>query len=91
MHPYQPDMDVGILIGCNCPRALKPREVILRKGDDPYAIRTLLEWGIIGPVIKPNENDDGENLSTCNRIITREISAEEKNTNHAFVVESRCK
>ena len=42
-------------------------------------------------MIKPNENDDGKNLSTCNRIIIRKISAEEKNTNHAFVVGSRCK
>jgi hypothetical protein len=47
IHPYQPDIDVAILIRCDCPRALKPREVILGKGDDQYAIRTLLGRGII--------------------------------------------
>ena len=55
IHPYQNDEDVGILIGCNCPRAIKPRQVILGKGDDPYAVRTLLVWCIIGPVI-PHQN-----------------------------------
>ena len=47
LHPCQSGTDVGILIGCNCPRAIKPREVVLRKGDDPHAVKTLLGWGII--------------------------------------------
>lgn len=29
LHPYQSNTDVALLIGCNCPRAIKPREVIL--------------------------------------------------------------
>ena len=57
-------MDVGILIRCYCPRALKPREVIPGKGDDPYAIRTLLGWGIVGPVHEPSEQEDSEELGT---------------------------
>ena len=85
IYPYQPDVDVGILIGCNCPGALKPREVILGKGDDPYAIRTLLGWGIIGPI---QENTDDP--ARCNRIVTCDISAS-KPSNHAFSVESRGK
>lgn len=72
--PIRNDVDVGILIGCNCPKALKPQEVILGDDDDPYAIRTLLGWGIIGPV-KPGEGlsvrEDG--VSTCNRVVTSEI------------------
>ena len=80
IHPYQTDVDVGILIGCNCPRAIKPREVILGKGDDPYAVRTLLGWGIIGPII-PQEDvrEDGEEeaeAATCNRIMTHEICSD---------------
>lgn len=39
--PYQEQLEVGILIGCNCPRAIKPREVITGKGVDPDAISTL--------------------------------------------------
>ena len=76
---YQDDVDVGILIGCNCPRAIKPREVILGKGDDPYAVRTLLGWCTIGPVI-PHQNaqEDGDesDVATCNRIMSHEIGSD---------------
>ncbi|XP_015776464.1 PREDICTED: uncharacterized protein LOC107354491 [Acropora digitifera] len=80
IHPYQNGVDVGILIGCNCPRAIKPREVILGKGDDPYAVRTLLGWCIIGPVT-PHQNvqADGEeepDIATCNRIMSHEIGSD---------------
>ena len=40
----------GLLIGLNCPRAIKPLEVIPGKDNDPYAKRTALGWGIIGLV-----------------------------------------
>ena len=80
IHPYQNGVDVGILIGCNCPRAIRPREVILGKGDDPYAVRTLLGWCIIGPVT-PHQNvqADGEeepDIATCNRIMSHEIGSD---------------
>ena len=79
IHPFQSDMDVGILIGCNCPRAIKPREVILGKGDDPYAVRTLLGWCIVGPVT-PHQNaegdgEEGPDIATCNRIMSHEIGS----------------
>ena len=32
------DVEIGLVIGINCPRAIKPREVIPGKDDDPYAI-----------------------------------------------------
>ena len=67
--PYQKDAEVGLLIGCNCPRALKPKEVILGKGEEPYAVRSILGWGIIGPVGFANE----DNLqASCNRIVAQE-------------------
>jgi len=46
LFPYQSSMDVGLLLGGNCPRGIKPREVILGKGEGPYAVRTLLGCGI---------------------------------------------
>lgn len=52
IHPYQ--NDVGV-IGCNCLRAIKPTEIILGKGDDLYASRTLLGWCVIRP-ITPHKN-----------------------------------
>ncbi len=50
----QRSMEISLLIGCNCPQALKPQEVIPGSEDDPYAIKTRLGWGIIGPT---NMND----------------------------------
>ena len=79
IHPHQDDVDVGILIGCNCPRAIKPREVVLGKGDDPYAVRTLLGWCIIGPVVpRQNAQEDGDesDVATCNRIMSHEIGSD---------------
>ena len=44
------DIEIGLLIGCNCPRAIKPKELITGKSEDPYAVRTSLGWCIVGPV-----------------------------------------
>ena len=40
--PYEENVEVALLIGCNCPKAIKPGEVIHGKSDEPYAVRTLL-------------------------------------------------
>ena len=83
------NMQVGLLIGCNCPRALRPLDVIVgHHDDDPYAIKTALGWGIIGP-IKSNMSEGEENVTTCNRIITREIGGKTSNAN--FVVNYQAK
>ena len=34
--PYRKDLEVGLLIGTNCPRAIKPREIIPDSDNDPY-------------------------------------------------------
>ena len=47
--PLQEDMEVGLLIGCNCPKAIKPRDVILGEEEELYAVRTSLGWGVLGP------------------------------------------
>ncbi|KAF0307681.1 hypothetical protein FJT64_021013 [Amphibalanus amphitrite] len=48
----QSDADIGLLLGVNCPRIIKPREVIPGEEDDPWAVRTLLGWGIVGLISK---------------------------------------
>ena len=93
LHPYQSGIDVGLLIGCNCPRAIKPREVILGKGDDPYAVRTLLGWGIIGPVISQQERqleEEDMEPATCHRIMSREIGSNIR-TNLSFIPQVQSK
>lgn len=44
------DCPVALLIGYDCARALKPREVISGNDYDPYAIKTDLGWSIVGSV-----------------------------------------
>ena len=72
--PYNEDVDIGLLIGCNCPKAIAPTEVIRGKGEEPYAVRTLLGWSIVGPVATSDTPRDGHALdSTCHRTLTREV------------------
>ena len=44
--PYEENVEIGL----DCPRAIKPRELIPGTDDDPWAVRTSLGWGIAGIV-----------------------------------------
>ena len=48
--PYKEEVDVAFLLGINCARAIKPREIIPGNDNDPYAKRTALGWGVVGMV-----------------------------------------
>ena len=64
--PYQHDAYVGLPIGANCTKAIKPREVI--PGAD--AVRTTSGWGVIG-VINQSTIDSQENSHcSCNRMVS---------------------
>ena len=69
--PYNDNLDVSLLIGINCARAIKPREIIPGNDDDPYAKRTALGWGIIG-MTAPDAigYDDGVRV---NRVVSRKV------------------
>ena len=58
------DIGVGLLIGLNCPSALRPREIVYGEESDPYAVRSLLGWFINGPLGNLQQNGK----ITCNRI-----------------------
>ena len=78
-----------MLIGCNCPKTIKPKEVIRGNGSDPYGLRTILGWGIIGPVGQPQgvSSPDRESyVSFCNRIVTHEVGSSKIN-HFSFVVD----
>ena len=71
--PYEKDAEIGLLIGCNCPKAIKPKEVKHGTSEDPYAVRTLLGWSIVGPVATSDSSLEDHALnSTCHRILARE-------------------
>lgn len=50
--PYRDDVEFGLLIGTNCPKAIKLREIISGSDDVPYGIWTDLGWDIVGRVCK---------------------------------------
>ena len=53
--PYNPDIEISMLIGNNCPRIVRPREVIVGREDDPYGQRSLLGWGNFAFATKAKE------------------------------------
>ena len=74
--PYQENLKVGLLIGNNCVRAIKPRSLVPGKPSEPYAIRTALGWGVIGAPGGRDNSDDNDTAphANCHRIATREIA-----------------
>lgn len=68
----QVDADVGLLIGCNVPKALEPWKVINSQGNGPYAVKTILGWTINGPLRKLDSTRAGKPAVMANRIsVTR--------------------
>ena len=86
--PMQRGVEVGLLLGCNCPKALKPQEVIFRNDDDPYAVKTKLGWGSISPV-NPSSLDKEDDASFCHRIVTCEVGNTRRDG--IFVVDNQTK
>lgn len=73
--PYNDNLDVGLLLGINCARAIKPREIIPGSDDDPYVKRTALGWGVIG-MVSPCASECEE--LGVNRIFSREVQHDPK-------------
>ena len=69
IHQYLPqnedNIEIGILIGGNCPRALEPLEMIPSQGNGPYAYRSLLGWCVTGPIYI---NSSSPHRNKCNYV-----------------------
>lgn len=74
--PNKDDLDVSLLLGINCTRAIKPREVIPGNDDDPYAQRTTVGWGIIG-MVEPGRCNCEARVD-AHRIVSCEVQLEPK-------------
>ena len=88
--PYREDVEVGLLIGANCVRAIKPTEVIPGKEDDPYAKKTALGWGVIG-VVSRNKNEEDDNHCSCHRIASLEVQPSNGKRMCHFALKTRAK
>ena len=75
--PYDEQLSIGLLIGNNCARALKPRSVVPGKSNDPYAIRTILGWGVVGAKGHGNRTDGTGERAECYCTATKEVGNEE--------------
>ena len=68
---YNPDWQIGILIGSSCPTALEPIDVLPMQDGSPYAVRYRHGWTINGPLhVKLSHNKD---IISCNRIVLQEV------------------
>ena len=82
LSPYMEDVEVGLLIGLNCPSALRPREIVYGRESDPYAVRSLLGWYINGPLYTPCQSS----ILTCNRI---HLNQQDTSSPRGYVVSQR--
>ena len=44
------DVEIGLVIGLNCPSVVGPRDIVCGNENEPYAVRSLLGWHVNGPV-----------------------------------------
>ncbi|CAB4021227.1 Hypothetical predicted protein [Paramuricea clavata] len=68
---FQPDLEIGLLIGSNCPAALEPLEVVPSRGEGPFAMRLRHGWTLNGPLSISNTSQSD---ITCHRITVRETN-----------------
>ena len=79
-------INVELLIGANCARALEPIKVIPSRNDGPYAMKTILGWCIVGPISYWNQSEG----KICNRTPAMEAGSD-KVSRHYLAVENKLK
>ena len=68
---FNPNLNIGLLIGSNCPEALQPIRVIPSENKGPFGVQYKHGWTVNGPVeLSTNENSQ----ITCNRIVLQEVT-----------------
>ena len=73
MHKFIPNLEIGLLIGSNCPAALEPLEVVPRGNEGPYAMRLRHGWTLTGP-LQVRGTPCPSNV-ICHRITVREAES----------------
>ena len=67
------DVEIRLLMGLNCSRAVRPRDIVCRNENEPHVVRTLLGWHANGPV-----NQKRSKQVHCNRIQILKSNTEDK-------------
>ena len=79
------NINVELLIGANCTRALELIKVIPIRNDGPHAVKTVLDWCIVGPISYRNQS---EGKISCNWTAMMEAGSN-KVGRHYFSVENK--
>ena len=70
---YDPELEIGLLTGSNCPNTLVLLSVILSESDGPFALRHKHSWMVSSP--PQLRNEPLTNKVTTNRITAREVES----------------
>ena len=87
--PYDPELEIGLIIGISCTKALKPKEVIPGKKEEPFARRTELGWGIVGKVHSSSSVTD--NTIQVYRTLAQEVVIKEDKKVSFLIVPNKVK
>ena len=77
------DIEIGMLVGASCMKALELLKVILSKDGGPYPYQTKLGWCIVRPI----QNVGHQNSLKCNRVAVKDASTG-KASRHYFLIEN---
>ncbi|CAH8428700.1 unnamed protein product [Schistosoma turkestanicum] len=87
---------IGLLVGCNVPEAHRNLEQRLGRPEEPYAIKTIFGWTLIGPLgthvtrhIKPNHLSLSEIESTLERFYQQDLLEESQSKDKDLSIEDR--
>ena len=83
--PQLPKARIGLLIGSDCPKALKPRDVLASEDGGPFTIKTFAGWAIVGPLYMCSEEHPTVN---CHRVAAMDVCSG-KHLDHLFMVEKK--
>ena len=70
---YIKDLEIGLLIGANCPRALEPLNIIRREGNSAFACRLRHGWVVNGPIRAINSTPS----AICHQVQIHELPVQE--------------
>lgn len=73
MPEFIPNLEIGLLIGSNCPAAMEPLEVVPSGDKGPYAMRLRHVWTLTGP-LQVKDSLSPSNV-TCHIITVREVES----------------
>ena len=88
--PYDSNVDVALLVGANCIRAIKPKEIIVGDEDDPYGLKTNLGWGVVGQAVKGTERVS-DDVARAYRTVAQEVVIREERKVSFLVVPTQTK